>query len=40
MVFFSHKAPDPTPDDRPPVVPDPEPDEDPVPNPDPEMSDR
>jgi hypothetical protein len=35
MNFFSHKAPEPSPDDRPPLVPDPEPDEDPVPDPDP-----
>jgi hypothetical protein len=36
MKFFTHKAPEPTPDDRPPQVPDPEPDDDPVPDPDPE----
>jgi hypothetical protein len=35
-IFFSHKAPPPTPDDRPPHVPDPEPDDDPIPDRDPE----
>jgi hypothetical protein len=35
-IFFAHRAPDPTPEDRPPNIPDPEPDEDPVPDPDPE----